>query len=114
MPLTLYVDGDRWHAHLRRVRDAHPGIVPVIKGNGYGFGIARLAERSTWLGVDTLAVGTYAEVAAASQPSSPGSVMVLTPWRPFEHTVYDRPRRAHGRPARGPARARRPGGRARA
>ena len=42
--LTLYVDEQRWHAHLRSVVRAHPGIVPVAKGNGYGFGIARLAE----------------------------------------------------------------------
>ena len=62
MPLTLYVDGGRWRAHLRHVRDAHPGIVPVLKGNGYGFGLERLAQRASWLGVDTVAVGTYDEV----------------------------------------------------
>ena len=37
MPLTLTVDGSRWRAHLRSYRDAHPGLVPVAKGNGYGF-----------------------------------------------------------------------------
>src|SRR3954452_409979 len=63
MPLTLYVDGDRWHQHLQQVRDAHPGIVPVLKGNGYGFGLGRLASKAAWLGVDTVAVGTYPEVA---------------------------------------------------
>jgi alanine racemase len=86
MPLTLYVDGDRWRSHLRAVRDAHPGIVPVTKGNGYGFGLPRLAEESAALGVDTLAVGTYPEVGHVA--GFPGSVMVLSPWRPFEDAVY--------------------------
>jgi alanine racemase len=88
MPLTLYVDGERWRSHLQAVHDSHPGIVPVAKGNGYGLGISRLAERAGSLGVDTLAVGTYAEVAPARE-SFPGSVMVLSPWRPFEDAVYD-------------------------
>ena len=34
---SLHVDGDRWRAHLRRVADGTPGLVPVAKGNGYGF-----------------------------------------------------------------------------
>ena len=89
MPLTLYVDGERWRTHLQQVRDAHPGIVPVLKGNGYGFGLERLAQRAPWLGVDTVAVGTYDEVAPVVRHFS-GSVMVLTPWRPFEHkAVFD-------------------------
>ena len=87
MSLTLYVDGERWRSHLLAMRDSHPGLVPVAKGNGYGLGIARLAERAAWLGVDTLAVGTYYEVATAFE-SFPGSVLVLTPWRPFEEAVY--------------------------
>ncbi len=45
MPLTMYVDGPRWRSHLQQVRDTHPGLVPVIKGNGYGFGVGRLASR---------------------------------------------------------------------
>ena len=87
MPLTLYVDGGRWHAHLRAVLGVHPGLVPVIKGNGYGLGVPRLAERAAWLGVDTVAVGMYGEVPAVAAQSGgpfPGSVMVLSPWRPFE------------------------------
>src|SRR4051794_3940519 len=89
MPLTLYVDGDRWHQHLQQVRDAHPGIVPVLKGNGYGFGLGRLASKAAWLGVDTVAVGTYPEVAPVVEGFT-GSVMVLSPWRPFERrAVFD-------------------------
>jgi len=82
MSLTLTVDGDRWRTHLRAVADATPGLVPVAKGNGYGFGLGRLARRSTWLGVDTLAVGTYDELPEVTA-RYPGSVLVMTPWRPF-------------------------------
>jgi alanine racemase len=85
----MYVDGDRWRENLQRVRDTHPGIVPVIKGNGYGFGIERLAERAAWLGVDTVAVGIYREVVPVAAGFR-GSVMVLSPWRPFEtRAVFD-------------------------
>ena len=45
MSLTLSVDGDRWRAHLRAFAEATPGLVPVAKGNGYGFGNGRLAQR---------------------------------------------------------------------
>lgn len=89
----MYVDGDRWRAHLREVVEQTPGIVPVAKGNGYGFGNAGLARRSEWLGVDTVAVGTYDEVAAVSS-RFPGSILVLTPWRPFVDASYD-PRVIH-------------------
>jgi alanine racemase len=62
MSLTLYVDGDRFRTHLRTTIARHPDLVPVCKGNGYGLGLPRLAKLSTWLGVDTLAVGTYDEL----------------------------------------------------
>jgi alanine racemase len=82
MSLTLAVDGDRWRAHLRGVLDATPGLVPVAKGNGYGFTVGRLARKAGWLGVDTLAVGTYDELPEVASRYS-GSLLVLTPWRPF-------------------------------
>ncbi len=107
MPLTLRVDGDRWRDHLRRAAagyagagredqeaDGDPagrhGIVPVTKGNGYGFGLAGLARRAEWLrtgagsghGVDTVAAGTYDEVPGLLARFG-GDVLVLSPWRPF-------------------------------
>ena len=81
--LTLYVDQRRWRSHLDSVMADAPGIVPVAKGNGYGFGVERLAELAGELGADTLAVGTYAEVGQALGHFG-GDVLVLTPWRPFE------------------------------
>ena len=93
MSLTLTVDGDRWRAHLADVRDRHPGLAPVCKGNGYGFGLPRLARKSEWLGVDTLCVGTYDELPQVSQRYA-GSLLVLTPWRPFTPAPDD-PRVIH-------------------
>src|SRR5690349_21208797 len=82
MSLVLKVDGDRWRAHLRELAAARPGLVPVIKGNGYGFGNARLARKAAWLGTDVVAVGTYRELAEVA-PRYDGDLVVLNPWRPF-------------------------------
>ena len=82
MGLVLHVDGERWRAHLRDVAERHPGLVPVAKGNGYGFGLHRLARKAQWLGVDTIAVGTYEELTHVAQRYD-GSLLVLTPWRPW-------------------------------
>jgi alanine racemase len=82
MTLNLTVDGDRWRAHLRAYAEAHPGLVPVAKGNGYGFTLGRLARKTQWLGLDTLAVGTYEELPHVADRFG-GDLMVLTPWRPF-------------------------------
>lgn len=56
MALTLYVDTARWRAHHKHVQEQFPGLVPVCKGNGYGFGHERLAEEATRLGADLVAV----------------------------------------------------------
>ncbi len=91
MPLTLSVDAEAWREHLRSFVAARPGIVPVTKGNGYGFGNAVLATEAKALGVDTLAVGTYDEVSSATA-QFPGDVLVLSPWRPGDdrHQSDDR------------------------
>lgn len=82
MSLNLSVDGERWRRHLRGVAEANPGLVPVVKGNGYGFGLARLARKAQWLGVDAIAVGTYEELPEVASRFH-GDLLVLTPWRPF-------------------------------
>ncbi len=93
MTLTLHVDTDAWRAHLRRFADDTPGLVPVAKGNGYGFGLARLAEETVRLGLDTLAVGMMHEVAAVRAAGFTGEVVVLTPWTPADGSeVLDDPR----------------------
>jgi alanine racemase len=78
----LDVDAARWRRGLTTLAQTTPGLVPVIKGNGYGLGRDLLANEATTLGLDTIAVGTYAEVPAALAAFA-GDVMVLTPWRPF-------------------------------
>lgn len=82
MSLTLRVDAERWRANQQRVLARHPLVVPVAKGNGYGVGLPRLAAEADALGVDTLAVGTYDELPHVVGPF-PGTLLVLTPWRPF-------------------------------
>ena len=81
MTFTLYVDEDRWRAHLRSVVDTTPGIVPVIKGNGYGLGLARLAQEAAALGVEAVAVGTTDELPVVRDAFG-GDVLVLTPAYP--------------------------------
>lgn len=91
MSLTLTVDGERWRRHLIETATALPGIVPVAKGNGYGFGNGRLARRCAWLDaqsdatgtrIDMMAVGTYLELPDVAD-RYPGDLLVLTPWRPL-------------------------------
>ena len=77
MPLTLHVDAGRWRKHLAETWSDR--LVPVAKGNGYGFGRELLFVEAAERGAKVVAVGTYEEV-----PDGPGTdVVVLSPWRPF-------------------------------
>jgi hypothetical protein len=77
--VILRLDSARWREHLRTVVHAVPGIVPVIKGNGYGYGLRRLAEESARLGVDVVGVGTAREVESV-RDAFPGDIVILNPW----------------------------------
>lgn len=89
MSFDLHVDAARWRRHLAGVVESTPGIIPVVKGNGYGLGRDQLAFETTALECGTLAVGTYNEVQDALIAFG-GDVMVLSPWRPFLTDVtYD-------------------------
>lgn len=77
--VRLRLDAERWREHLGVVSRATPGLVPVIKGNGYGFGRGRLAEEAAALGRDTIAVGVAAEVALV-RPHFAGDIVILQPW----------------------------------
>ena len=61
------------------VTEAEPDLVPVAKGNGYGFTVPVLARAAAGLGVDQLAVGT-AEEAAAVLGCFSGDVIILEPY----------------------------------
>ena len=67
---------------------ATPGLVPVIKGNGYGFGRTRLAQEAATLGADTIAVGVAREVARVRRHFD-GDVVIMQPWDPV--TMRPRP-----------------------
>ncbi|MBW1598802.1 alanine racemase [Streptomyces sp. JJ38] len=86
MALSLYVNTSGWRAHQQTVLQQFPGIVPVCKGNGYGFGHERLAEEVTRFGSDILAVGTTYEAARMKDWFS-GDLLVLTPFRRGEEPV---------------------------
>jgi hypothetical protein len=77
--VRLRLDAERWREHLDVVARSTPGLVPVIKGNGYGFGRTRLADMATGLGSDTIAVGVAGEVPLV-RPHFAGDVVILQPW----------------------------------
>ena len=78
---ALHIESERWRANAAALRAQIPGIVPVAKGNGYGFGLAMLGAEAERLGCDTLAVGTLDE-APMVHDAFCGDVLVLTPWHP--------------------------------
>jgi alanine racemase len=77
--VTLRLDAERWREHLRTVAGATSWHRARDQGNGYGFGLARLAEESMKLGVDTIAVGIPSEVAVVRE-AFPDDVVILNPW----------------------------------
>ncbi|RJK94167.1 alanine racemase [Vallicoccus soli] len=91
MTFTLSVDAERWRKHLASVVADTPGLVPVAKGNGYGFGLERLGEEAARLGVDAVAVGVPEEVARV-RTAYDGSVLVLTPYHDGTADAPDDPR----------------------
>lgn len=77
--VRLTIQTEPWLAHLQTMVANRPGLVPVIKGNGYGFGVARLAARAQELGVSTIAVGSLAEARTALTEFA-GDVVVMLPF----------------------------------
>jgi alanine racemase len=78
---SLHIDAEPWRAHLRQVVERLPDIVPVAKGNGYGFGLTTLAAETETLRCSSLAVGALDEVPLVHDAFR-GDVLVLTPWHP--------------------------------
>ena len=84
MSFVLHVDGERWRAGHDRFVAEHPGVVPGIKGNGYGFGRDLLCAEAARLGVPTVAVGAYSELPSALAAFG-GDVLVMEPYRAAVH-----------------------------
>ena len=61
MTIRLTVDRTRWWNHATEVAQSVDGIVPVVKGNGYGFGRVNLATAASRLS-PIIAVGTVHEL----------------------------------------------------
>ncbi|HEX5017972.1 MAG TPA: alanine racemase [Actinomycetes bacterium] len=78
---TLHIDAALWRSHLQSVVDRLPDIVPVAKGNGYGFGLTTLASESEALRRPVIAVGVIDELPLVHDAFR-GDVLVLTPWHP--------------------------------
>lgn len=75
MTIRLTVDRDRWWRHVTDVAASVDGLVPVVKGNGYGFGRAGLAVAAGRLS-PLVAVGTIHELDGLPDSVTP---IVLTP-----------------------------------
>lgn len=93
MSFVLHVDAPRWRAHQRSVVDAITRAsdtppVPVIKGNGYGFGPAVLSSEASRLRSDTVAVGTVFEVDDVAAGTN-GDIVVLEPFQPLDAVAAD-------------------------
>lgn len=87
--LKLTVDAERWHSHVAAFVDSCPGIVPVTKGNGYGFGHALTVQESQRLGVGIIAVGVAQEVASVREHGWDKEVVVPNPWRPGDEVATE-------------------------
>jgi hypothetical protein len=90
----LEVDGPAWRAAQERTLSRFPGLVPVVKGNGYGFGRDLLCAEASRLDVSMIAVGTYAEAPEALATFG-GDVLVMEPYRAAIHA--DLPDLGHAR-----------------
>jgi alanine racemase len=73
--IRLTVRRDRWWNHVTYVAETVEGLIPVVKGNGYGFGRPGLAVAAAKLS-PIIAVGTVHELAGLPAEITP---VVLTP-----------------------------------
>lgn len=73
--IRLAVNEPRWLAHVQSVATSMPGLVPVVKGNGYGFRRWNLMPLAGQLS-NEIAVGTVFEVRDIPTHVTP---IVLTP-----------------------------------
>ena len=75
MTVRLTVNRTRWWNHVTYVAETVRGLVPVVKGNGYGLGRDTLATAAAKLS-PIIAVGTVHELADLPDETIP---VVLTP-----------------------------------
>ncbi|MDP2014195.1 MAG: alanine racemase [Actinomycetota bacterium] len=93
MTFTLEVSTEQWRAHVHTVSAmvkslTGASIVPVIKGNGYGLGQARLARESNALQSEAVAVGSVFELDEVLS-NTDADVVVLEPFEPRDLLAGD-------------------------
>lgn len=90
MTFSLTVDGAAFEKHLKSViedyKKVNVQVVPVIKGNGYGFGRRILANQTSALGLDRIAVGNVFELDQALTDFG-GQIVVLEPFNPADSST---------------------------
>jgi alanine racemase len=83
MTFRLKVDAAKFRGHLVSVMNTYATagaeLVPVIKGNGYGFGRGVLASEAARLGCNRIAIGTVWELGQTLADFT-GEVLVLEPF----------------------------------
>lgn len=79
MTLFLEVKTGAFRNHLNKTLKDYQELVPVIKGNGYGFGLANLAIESKRLKLQIICVGTVFE-AIKLEKIFDGKILVLEPF----------------------------------
>ena len=92
MTFSLTVNATKFRSHLVSVMNnyaqAGANLVPVIKGNGYGFGRRALADEAVRLGCNRIAIGTVWELGKALADFT-GEILVLEPFNSHDQSAVD-------------------------
>ena len=90
MTFSLHVDAAKFRSHLVSVMNGYASsgadLVPVIKGNGYGFGRGILAGEASRLGCNRIAIGTVWELGHSLADFS-GEILVLEPFNVVDESA---------------------------
>lgn len=90
MTFSLIVDAKKFRGHLVSVMNSYATagaeLVPVIKGNGYGFGRGALAGETSRLGCNRIAIGTVWEL-EQSLSDFAGEILVLEPFNAIDESA---------------------------
>jgi alanine racemase len=107
--VVLHVDSPAWRNHVNVVNGRlGESLIPVVKGNGYGFGRRAMARHSLGIGRSVIAIGTIHELEDVADLAA--DFIVLTPsldphldalpksvtltvgsWQHYEHLQNSRP-----------------------
>ena len=92
MTFSLKVDAEKFRGHLVSIMNSYATagaeLVPVIKGNGYGFGRGALAGEASRLGCHRIAIGTVWELGQTLADFA-GEVLVLEPFNSIDETAVN-------------------------